>query len=196
MIKVGITGGIGSGKSTVCRLFEKLGVPVYDSDSRARFLQDNSLEIVVAIETSFGKECIVDGRIDRNRLASVVFSDPSKLRQLESIVHPVVRRDIEKWIEECDSEYCLIESAILFESGFDSIVDYTIAVLAPMELRIERAMKRDGSDREQVVRRISLQATDDFLVQKSDYAIVNINMEDVEKDVAELDCIFRRHLSK
>ena len=191
MIKVAICGGIGSGKSTVCRMFAERGVALYDSDSRAKALMNESDELRKALVAEFGEECYADGTLNRSYLASRVFGSAEQLEKLNSIVHPAVKADFLRWAEEQEGDYCILESAILFESGFDAVVDKTVAVLAPLPLRIERAMARDGASREQIEARVKAQMSDDELVARADFAIVNIHLEDVEKDVAELAYRFK-----
>ena len=187
MIKVGICGGIGGGKSTVCALLAEKGVPVYDSDSRAKALMNSSPEIIDAVRSAFGDEAYCDGALDRAYLAAKVFGDKANLARLDAIVHPAVRRDFGKWASEQQADYVVLESAILFESGFDSAVDASVAVLAPLPLRLERAMQRDGAVRERILERMAAQMSDDELAGKADLSIVNIDREDLEHDVAELD---------
>ena len=191
MIKVAICGGIGSGKSTVCRMFAERGVALYDSDSRAKALMNESDELRKALVAEFGEECYADGALNRSYLASRVFGSEEQLARLNSIVHPAVKADFLRWAEEQEGDFCILESAILFESGFDAVVDKTVAVLAPLPLRIERAMQRDGASREQIEARVKAQMSDDELVARADFAIVNIHLEDVEKDVAELAYRFK-----
>ena len=191
MIKVAICGGIGSGKSTVCRMFAERGVALYDSDSRAKALMNESDELRKALVAEFGEECYADGALNRPYLANRVFGSEEQLAKLNSIVHPAVKADFLRWAEEQEGDYCIMESAILFESGFDKVVDKTVAVLAPLPLRIERAMQRDGATREQIEARVKAQMSDDELVARADFAIVNIHLEDVEKDVAELNYRFK-----
>ena len=191
MIKVAICGGIGSGKSTVCRMFAERGVALYDSDSRAKALMNESEELRRALVAEFGEECYADGALNRPYLASRVFGSAEQLEKLNSIVHPAVKEDFLHWAEEQEGDFCILESAILFESGFDAVVDKTVAVLAPLPLRIERAMARDGASREQIEARVKAQMSDDELVARADFAIVNIHLEDVEKDVAELAYRFK-----
>lgn len=187
MIKVGICGGIGGGKSTVCALLAEKGVPVYDSDSRAKALMNTSPEIVGAVKAAFGGQSYRDGMLDRAYLASKVFGDEAALARLDAIVHPAVRRDFEEWAAEQQADYVVLESAILFESGFDACVDASVAVLAPHPLRLERAMQRDGAVRERILERMAAQMSDDELAGRADLSIVNIDREDLEHDVAELD---------
>ena len=191
MIKVAICGGIGSGKSTVCRMFAERGVALYDSDSCAKALMNESAELRRALVAEFGEECYQGDELNRPYLASRVFGSEEQLAKLNSIVHPAVKADFLRWAEEQEGDFCILESAILFESGFDKIVDKTVAVLAPLPLRIERAMERDGASREQIEARVKAQMGDDELVARADFAIVNIHLEDVEKDVAELAYRFK-----
>lgn len=187
MIKVGICGGIGGGKSTVCALLAEKGVPVYDSDSRAKALMNTSPEIVDAVKAAFGGQSYRDGMLDRAYLAAKVFGDEEALARLDAIVHPAVRRDFEEWAAEQQADYVVLESAILFESGFDACVDASVAVLAPHPLRLERAMQRDGAVRERILERMAAQMSDDELAGRADLSIVNIDRGDLEHDVAELD---------
>ena len=191
MIKIAICGGIGSGKSTVCRMFVERGAAIYDSDSRAKALMNSSEDLRAALVAEFGEECYEGGALNRSYLASKVFGSDEQLAKLNSIVHPVVKADFLAWAEEQEGDYCILESAILFESGFDALVDKTVAVLAPLPFRIERAMQRDGVTREQIEARVNAQMSDDELVRRADFAIVNIHLEDVEKDVAELAYRFK-----
>lgn len=190
MIKVGITGGIGSGKSTVCRLFAARGVAVYDSDAAAKRLMARPLR--EAVEARFGQESYRDGVLDRRYLADIVFRDREALQALDAIVHPAVMRDFEAWASEQQGDYVVLESAILFEAGLEKSVDLTVAVLAPEKLRIERTCRRDGTDAESVRRRIAAQMSDDELHARADYTIVNILEEELAPVVEQLDRLFRR----
>ena len=191
MIKVAICGGIGSGKSTVCRMFAERGVAHYDSDSRAKALMNESAELRKALVAEFGEECYEGGVLNRAYLASKVFGSEERLAKLNSIVHPAVKADFLRWAEEQEGDYCILETAILFESGFDALVDQKVAILAPQPLRVMRAMERDGATKEQIEARIKAQMSDDELMARCDLAIVNIHLEDVEKDVAELNYRFK-----
>ena len=191
MIKVAICGGIGSGKSTVCRMFAERGVAHYDSDSRAKTLMNESAELHEALVAEFGEECYEGGVLNRTYLAAKVFGSDEQLAKLNSIVHPAVKDDFLRWAEEQEGDYCIVETAILFESGFDALVDQKVAILAPQPLRVMRAMERDGATKEQIEARIKAQMSDDELMARCDFAIVNIHLEDVEKDVAELNYRFK-----
>ena len=170
MMKVGITGGIGSGKSTVCRLFARLGVAVYDSDAGAKRLMTEDAELRRRITDRFGAEAYADGTLNRTYLA--------------------VRADFAAWAEQQEGDYVILESALLFDAGFDACVDRTVAVLAPEALRIERTCRRDGRTPGEVRLRIAAQTDDDTLSAKADYTLVNILESDLEPAVAELHRIF------
>ena len=196
MMKVGITGGIGSGKSTVCRLFARLGVAVYDSDTEARRLMTGSAELRQAIASRFGADIYRGGALDRARLAGMVFSDGAALADLNALVHPVVMADFDAWAARQEGPYVILESAILFEAGLETCVDKTVAVLAPRELRIERTCRRDDCGPDEVGRRIAAQLDDDTLSGHADYAIVNIFEEDLEPAVVKLDRIFSHEAAR
>lgn len=190
MMKVGITGGIGSGKSTVCRLFAQRGVAVYDSDAEAKRLMAESPELRAAVSARFGAEAYAGGALNRPYLAGKVFSDPAALADLNALVHPAVLADFAAWAERQEGSYVILESAILFDAGLEDSVDRTVAVLAPLELRLERTCRRDKCDPEAVRHRIAAQSDDDVLSEKADYTLVNIFEPDLEPTVAELDRIF------
>lgn len=186
MYKVGITGGIGSGKSTVCDMLRRRGVPVYDSDVRAKQLMSESEQLRQQLVAAFGEECYNAEGLNRHYLAQQVFGDEEALQRLNAIVHPAVRADFRVWVEEQRSAYVVLESAILFEADFDDEVDTTLAVLAPQELRVERTMQRDGVSREEVLRRMEHQAGDDFLHTRAKRTLVNLRQEYLESDVEQL----------
>lgn len=186
MYKVGITGGIGSGKSTVCAMLEEMGVAVYNSDARAKELMTTSDTLREAIVARFGAECYTSEGLNRGYLAERVFGDAAELAALNSLVHPAVMADFEAWAERQEGSYVVFESAILFEAGLEQRVDMAVAVLSPEELRIERAMRRDGASREQVVARIRRQLSDDERADRAKYAIVNVDLEELREDVEQL----------
>lgn len=186
MYKVGITGGIGSGKSTVCAMLEEMGVAVYNSDARAKELMATSATLREAIVARFGAECYTAEGLNRGYLAERVFGDAAELAALNSLVHPAVMADFEAWAERQEGSYVVFESAILFEAGLEQRVDMAVAVLSPEELRIERAMRRDGTMREQVVARIRRQLSDDERADRAKYAIVNVDLEELREDVEQL----------
>ena len=179
MIKVGITGGIGSGKSTVCDIFKMLAVPVYEADFEARWLTNHHPDIIKGVKTLFGEEIYVNGMLDRKEVGAKVFSDKELLAGLNGIIHPVVAHHFEDWLkkhEECP--FILKEAAILFESGGHKQVDQVIAVTAPTELRIQRVMYRDGLSEKEVECRISNQMPEEDKVKMADY-IIHCNDKDL-----------------
>lgn len=186
MYKVGITGGIGSGKSTVCRILAEHGVAVYDADSRAKELMSSSEALRAALIENFGAECFTAEGLNRTYLAGRVFSDAEQLRVLNGLVHPAVMADFEAWAEAQEGSYVVFESAILFEAKLEDRVDATVAVMAPEELRVERVMGRDGATKEQVLARIHNQMSDDECADRAKYGVVNIDVEDLEEDVVQL----------
>lgn len=191
MMKVGITGGIGSGKSTVCRLFAERGAAVYDSDAAAKRLMTEDAALRQRLTERFGAATYRDGVLDRAYLAGVVFCDAEALADLNGLVHPAVIADFEAWTTRQRGDYVVLESALLFESGLDRRVDFTVAVLAPLELRLERTCRRDGSSAEAVRRRMAAQLDDDTLCSRADYTLVNIHESELAPAVAELDRRFR-----
>lgn len=154
---IGITGGIGSGKSTVSELLRSQGYPVYDTDREARRLQNEDPELIDATKLLLGDQVYANGQLNRPAVAARVFEDPELLRQLTALVHPVVKRDFSQWVSQQSSKRVFIESAVLFEGGFDALTDAIIVITAPEEVRIQRVMKRDGVTREQVLARIKNQ---------------------------------------
>lgn len=186
MYKVGITGGIGSGKSTVCRMLAERGVALYDADSRAKELMATSESLRQALVENFGAETFTAEGLNRAYLAGRVFGDAEQLRLLNSLVHPAVIADFEAWAEAQEGHYVLFESAILFEAGLEDRVDVVVAVMAPESLRVERVMARDGHTKEQVMARIKSQMSDDERSDRAKYSIVNIDVEELEEDVEQL----------
>ena len=190
MYKVGITGGIGSGKSTVCRLFEQNGIAVYDSDARAKALMAEDATLREQLVEAFGAECYDDQGLNRAYLAGRVFGDEVELRRLNGTVHPAVKDDFRRWADAQRGAYVVLESAILFESGFDAEVDTTLAVMAPMEERLRRTAERDGTDMEAIKRRMEHQLSDDELHARAARTIVNLRMDYLESDVEQLHKIY------
>ena len=186
MYKVGITGGIGSGKSTVCELLKGYGVAVYDSDSRAKELMNTDEEIRQQLIATFVEECYNAEGLNRAFLAGKVFGNDEALQQLNAIVHPAVRADFRQWAEVQNSAYVVLESAILFDAGFESEVDATLAVLAPMQERVKRTMARDGADKESVMRRIEHQMGDDELHRRATHTLVNLLRDYLGSDIEQL----------
>ena len=187
MINVGITGGIGSGKSTVCKIFETLGVPVYYSDFEARKLSDSHPDIVSGVKELFGENIYIDGKMDRKSVGEVVFKDKAKLEALNQIIHPAVANHFENWkIAHQHYPYILKEAAILFESGAYKQVDKIVTVSAPKELRIKRVVRRDNLKREDVLTRINNQMDDEEKIKQSDYVIYCNDIELVIPQVVRI----------
>ena len=186
MYKVAITGGIGSGKSKVVELLAQRGVAAYDSDSRAKALMASSPELREQIIECFGSEAYDGEAVNRRYLAERVFNDKEPLTKLNAIVHPAVMADFERWAEGEEGNYVVMESAILFEAGLEGSFDATVSVMAPEELRLERAMKRDGATEEQIRERMRNQLSDEERCDRSTFAIVNIELDDLEDDVEQL----------
>ncbi|MBL7924902.1 MAG: dephospho-CoA kinase [Bacteroidia bacterium] len=193
MLKVGITGGIGSGKSIVCRIFKLLGIPVYDADTAAKELMNRHPEIRQKILETFGHDSYTaEGLLRRAYLSKIVFSNPQALEKLNHIVHPYVREDYLKWQEhQTESPYTLHEAAILFESGAHKDMDAIVLVDAPEELRIRRVIERDGRNRQDVKSIISRQWTTEKKQKLSDYIIQNDEQQMLIPQVLKTDQLLR-----
>lgn len=189
---VGITGGIGSGKSTVCKVFEGLGVPVFKADDVARSISDRNPSVIEKIKLQFGNDMYADGKLNRPKMAALVFTDKDALAKLNSIIHPAVRQEFSEWKDKkATTSYLLYEAAILFESGAALLTDKKILVTAPLETRIQRVMQRDGVSHEEVESRIKNQWTDEQKIALSDYVLKNDENEPLVAQVLALDKIFR-----
>ena len=184
---VGVTGGIGSGKTTVCQIFEHLNVPIYYADSRAKELMASNSDLKAAIIKSFGEDSYTNGQLNRPYLAKLVFTSPEKLALLNSLVHPAVANDFERWLEENDTvPYVLKEAAILFESGAYQDVNTSVLVIAPEDVRLQRVMKRDGSSKEEVLQRMKNQWTQERKDKLADHIINNDGTQLLIPQVLEL----------
>lgn len=188
MLKIGITGGIGSGKSTVCRVFSVMGIPVFEADKVARKLMDTDEEIHEKLVRLFGTAVYLpDQTVNRKYLAGIVFKDPSLLTKLNEIVHPVVRKTFFDWCEKQESPYIIHEAAILFESGFYKMMDKTITVVTSEDERIRRVMKRDGITMELVKERIKNQWSDEERIKLADFVIGNNDDQLIIPQIIEID---------
>lgn len=176
MIKVGVTGGIGSGKTTVCMVFKTLGIPVYNADSQAKLLMNSEPELKASIKEYFGNDIYHDETLDRSKLAEIVFNDKKALDKLNSLVHPAVVGDFEHWLSRQTSKYVIEEAAIIFESNIARRFDKIILVTAPDEVRIERVCARDRVTPEIVRNRMKNQWTDEKKIPLADYIIYNDNI--------------------
>lgn len=194
MIKVGITGGIGSGKTTVCKVFRVLGIPVFEADTTAKQLMNTDAELREKLIGLFGTAVYQpDQTIDRKYLAGIVFTNPSLLAQLNDLVHPVVRKAFDEWCHVQHSPYVLHEAAILFESGFYSMMDKTITVVTSEKQRIERVVKRDRLTVELVKQRMRNQWSDDEKIKLADFVIGNNDRELIIPQIVEIDKKIRAH---
>jgi dephospho-CoA kinase len=192
MLKIGLTGGIGSGKSTVAKVFETLGLPVYYADDAAKKLMNTNDELRREIEKLFGKESYTDGKLNRKYISSVVFSNPEKLALLNSITHPATIADAENWMQQQSSPYIIKEAALLFESGASNSLDFIIGVAAPLSLRIQRVMQRDGLTKEEVEQRINRQMNEEEKMKRCNFIITNDETILIIPQVIALDKKFRK----
>ncbi|MFK7949128.1 MAG: dephospho-CoA kinase [Saprospiraceae bacterium] len=188
MLKVGITGGIGSGKTTICKIFETLDIPIYYADNRAKWLMVNDVELVKGIKELFGKQAYLEnGLLNREYIGSIVFSDKVMLEKLNQLVHPAVRLDGENWFQShVDKPYALKEAALHFESGGYKLMDKMITVFAPKAMRINRVMQRDSTTAEAVKARIDKQLPDSEKVRLADFVIYNDGTESLIKQVVDV----------
>ncbi len=176
MLKVGVTGGIGSGKSTVCKIFEELGVPIYYADDRAKYLMQHEHYLIDLIKKNFGEEVYENGKLNRPLLAEKVFNNKPKLELLNSLVHPVVFRDTERWVDEQEAKgvrYGVKEAALLIETGSYKTLDKLIVVTAPLDVRVNRVSLRDNADLETVMARVRNQLPEEEKLKLADFVIAN-----------------------
>ncbi|MCW3089697.1 MAG: dephospho-CoA kinase [Ferruginibacter sp.] len=186
ILKVGITGGMGSGKSTVSKVFEVLGIPIYYADDAAKRLMNEDEQLKVQLRKLFGDETYIDGALNRKYLSSLVFNDAEKLALLNSIVHPATLRDTGQWMLQQKAPYAIKEAALIFESGAHQQLDYVIGVYAPATLRIQRVMKRDQISREEVKLRMEKQIDEGIKMRLCDYVVTNDEQQLVIPQVLKL----------
>ncbi|NJI74426.1 dephospho-CoA kinase [Sphingobacterium kitahiroshimense] len=191
-IKVGIAGGIGSGKTIICHVFKVLGIPVYNADLEAKLIMNKSDQVRLAVMQEFGDEAYSNGLLNRAFLAAQVFNDAAKLAQLNRIVHPAVIQAAEDWADAQTAPYSLKEASILFESGSYKKVDYSILVTAPIEIRIARVMERDQVTREQVLARMNNQMSDEEKTKLADFVIINDGITPIIPQVMALHHQFQK----
>ena len=183
---IGLTGGIGSGKTTIANYFKEMGIPVYIADDGAKKIMQ-SKSIIEEIKTMFGNYLFENGVLNRAKLAEIVFNNSEKLNQLNAIIHPAVKNDFQSWLKKNkDHDYVIYEAAILFESGRYKDCDLIITVTATEEIRIERVMKRDKTTREQVLSRIKMQWKDEERISKSNFIIINDNLKNAKEEVVKI----------
>lgn len=186
MLKIGITGGIGSGKTTVAKVFEVLGIPVYYADEAAKEIMHKNEPLKQQLIFHFGKDTYVDGKLNRKHLSSIVFADKEKLELLNSLVHPVTIAEAEQWFKQQQSPYVLKEAALLFESGAAEGLDYIIGVTAPVTVRIKRVMDRDGVTADEVKKRILNQIDETIKIRLCDFIIHNDEQQMILPQVLQL----------
>ena len=178
MYIIGLTGGIGSGKTLVSKVFENLGIAVYNSDIEAKLLMNNNPEIINKFKMIFGFEIYDDNnRLNKKKLADLIFNDKNKLKTVNSIVHPAVKKHFTNWVQMQKSPYVIKETAILFESGTYKDVDKIITVTASLDLRINRLIGRDRLSKEAIIERVNNQLNEDYKIKNSDYVIYNDNKQ-------------------
>lgn len=186
MYRVGLTGGIGSGKSTVARILETLGIPVYYADDAAKQIMNTDLGLRKEIQAHFGDAAYADGQLDRKYLAGIVFNDPEKLSLLNSLIHPVTIRHSEQWFRRQSAPYAVREAALLFESGASENLDFIIGVYAPKQLRLQRVIKRDGLSADEIQKRMSRQINEEMKMKLCDAVIGNDEQQLVIPQVMEI----------
>ena len=186
MIKIGLTGGIGSGKSTVAKLFEVLGAPVYYADDAAKRLMNEDEILKQQVQKEFGKEAYTNGSLNRKYISDIVFANPEKLDLLNSIVHPATLKDAEEWMNKQTTPYAIKEAALIFESGAQEQLDYVIGVSAPTPLRIQRTIQRDNITREEVIARMNKQIDETIKMRLCDFVITNDEQQLVISQVMAL----------
>lgn len=173
MLKIGITGGIGSGKSIVSSIFKVLGIPVFDADTYAKHIMQTDDELKAAVIELFGEGSYQHGQLNRKYIAEIVFKDPTQLEKLNALVHPATIKAGEEWAARQNCPYTIKEAALFFESGSAEGMDYIIGVYAPQHIRINRVMQRDGVSREEVLNRMKRQIQEEVKMRLCDYVIVN-----------------------
>lgn len=183
---VGLTGGIGSGKSTVARYFEELGVPVYYSDHEAKKLMISSESLKKSLINLLGKKAYTEGALNKRYIADKIFRDTELLSQMNALVHPAVREHFMKWTESQEVPYVVQETALLFENLNPDFYDAIILVTAPEKLRVERVMLRDSSTKEAVMNRIAMQLKDEEKIPFSDHIIENLELKKTKQKVAKV----------
>ncbi|KJD35582.1 dephospho-CoA kinase [Tamlana sedimentorum] len=186
MIIVGLTGGIGSGKTTVAKEFKKLGIPIYIADDEAKKLMRKSKVIKRKLIQLFGNESYIEGELNRSFVANIIFNNKSYLDKMNAIIHPRVARHFEKWVLKQKSPYVIKEVAILFENGGDKSCDYIITVTANLKARIERLLERDNTTPEKIEAIMKNQWTDEKKMERSDFIIQNTTLESIKNQVAEI----------
>lgn len=187
MVVVGLTGGIGSGKTTILKFFESFGIPIYIADDEAKALMNRSKVIKRKLIQLFGESAYIDGKLNRTYLASKIFNDKSLLSKMNAIVHPKVASHFKRWLNKQNAPYVIKEAAIIFENNLENQYDYIITVVADEHLRIERVMKRDNASVEKIKSIISNQLPDSEKIKKSDFVITNNDLDSAKAQVTAIN---------
>ncbi|MEJ6982599.1 dephospho-CoA kinase [Pedobacter sp. P351] len=191
MLKIGITGGIGSGKTTVCKLFQLQNIPVFYADQQAKTIMQTDTRLVDDLKAEFGQDVYSkEGLLDRRKLGGLVFNDEQKLKQLNSLVHPAVFRAFDVWVKQQHASYVLKEAALLFESGSYKDCDYVILVKSPKDLKVKRIIERDSISESDVLKRMNKQLSDEEKEKKSDFILYNDEKQMLISQVLKLHEIF------
>ncbi len=177
MKKIGITGGIGSGKTYVSSVFQSLGIPIFNADIQAKKIMTSSEKLIKLVKEEFGNDIYKDSDLNKEKLASIVFSNSDKLQKLNSLVHPIVKEEFNNWYKKQTSPYVIKEAAILFESNSHIGLDAVICISAPLELRMKRLLNRDDCSEKEIKKRIENQISQEEKQKLSDYIIVNDEKE-------------------
>jgi dephospho-CoA kinase len=186
MIIIGLTGGIGSGKSTVLSFFKELGAATYIADIEAKKLMNSDSELIAGIKTLFGDEAYTNKELNRNYISTIVFKNKEKLVALNELVHPKVKEDFKNCVKNTNASIIIYEAAILFESGSSKLCDYVITVLANFEDKIARIIKRDGVSKEQITERMQHQISDENKIRKSNFVVYNANLSETKIQVSTI----------
>ncbi|WP_130734529.1 dephospho-CoA kinase [Flavobacterium sp. J27] len=184
---IGLTGGIGSGKSTVAKYIASKGVPVYIADDEAKIIMSND-KVIHEIQSLFEENVILEnGQLDRKKIGTIVFQNPDLLKKLNGIVHPKVKEHFDNWLAKYkDASFVVKEVAILFETGGEKACDKVILVTAPEDVKIQRIIKRDAISKEEIIKRMKNQLSDEEKLKKSDFVVTNVKLNDTFKKVDEI----------
>ena len=195
-LKIGLTGGIGSGKTTVAEIYKVLGIPVFNADETAKELMETNPELQYAIKEQFGESCYLDGKLNKKLLAAIVFNDPYQLEKLNSLVHPHTIAAADIWAAKQTTPYTVKEAALFFEAGTAIGFDYMIGVSAPKNLRVQRVIARDGQTRDEVELRMKRQISDEIKMRLCDFVILNDDLHLLVPQILKLHKRFLEESTK
>lgn len=190
MLKIGLTGGIGSGKSMIAEIFRALDIPVFDADAEAKKIMSTDEDLVVRIKNEFGPEAYSGKTLNRSHISKIVFKDPAKLEKLNAWVHPATIRAAARWWMKQEAPYAVKEAALIFEAGSADGLDAIVGVSAPKTLRLKRVLDRDRLSREEILQRMDRQIDDDLKMRLCDHVIVNDEIQLVLPQVLKLHEVF------